>query len=355
MNILVTGGAGFIGGNFIRWMRKNAPEHRIINVDALTYAGNLESLSDIPESESYRFVRADIRDRAKMDEVFRDYSITSVVNFAAESHVDRSIVDPEVFLTTNIIGTQVLLDTAKKHWKSTPDDKYSREYLSGAKFLQVSTDEVYGALGKEGKFSETTALSPNSPYSAAKASADLVCRAYYETFGLPLNITRCSNNYGPYQFPEKLIPLMIHNCMQGKPLPVYGDGMQIRDWLHVSDHCSAIYTVLTKGTSGEIYNIGGNNERANIEIIRQIIRTLGASETLISYVKDRPGHDRRYAIDNTKITSLLGWRPAYTFEQGLSETIEWYRRNTTWMERVLTGEYADYYDRMYTPSFRKDE
>ena len=352
MNILVTGGAGFIGGNFIRWMRNNAPEHRLVNVDTLTYAGNLESLSDIPEDERYHFIRADIRDRAKIDEIFRTYAITHVVNFAAESHVDRSIVDPEVFLTTNIIGTQVLLDTAKKNWKLDPEDKYSREFQKGVKFLQVSTDEVYGALGKEGMFTEATPLSPNSPYSAAKAGADLVCRAYFETFGLPLNITRCSNNYGPYQFPEKLIPLMIHNCMQEKPLPVYGDGMQIRDWLHVSDHCSAIYTVLTTGRLGEVYNIGGNNERANIEIVRRIIQTLGKSEQLISYVKDRPGHDRRYAIDNTKITTQLGWKPAYTFERGLDETISWYRENTGWMQRVLSGEYAAYYENMYAPSFR---
>ena len=351
MNLLVTGGAGFIGGNFIRWMRNHAPEHRLINVDALTYAGNLESLSDIPEDERYHFIRADIRDRAKMGEVFRDYSITHVVNFAAESHVDRSIVDPEVFLTTNIIGTQVLLDAAKQSWKLDPADKYSRAFQSDVKFLQVSTDEVYGALGKEGMFTETTPLSPNSPYSAAKASADLVCRAYFETFGLPLNITRCSNNYGPYQFPEKLIPLMIHNCMEGKPLPVYGDGMQIRDWLHVSDHCSAIYTVLTKGEVGEVYNIGGNNERANIEIVRQIIRAMGASESLITYVKDRPGHDRRYAIDNTKITSRLGWQPAYTFERGIEETIRWYCGHTDWMNRVLSGEYTAYYEDMYRPSF----
>lgn len=355
MNILVTGGAGFIGGNFIRWMRSHAPEHRLINVDALTYAGNLESLSDIPEDERYCFLRADIRDRARMDEVFREYAISHVVNFAAESHVDRSIVDPEVFLTTNIIGTQVLLDAAKKNWKLDSEDKYSRAFRPDVKYLQVSTDEVYGALGREGMFTETTPLSPNSPYSAAKASADLVCRAYFETFGLPLNITRCSNNYGPYQFPEKLIPLMIHNCMQGKPLPVYGDGMQIRDWLHVSDHCSAIYAVLTRGEVGEVYNIGGNNERANIDIVRQIVRTLGASEQLITYVKDRPGHDRRYAIDNTKITSRLGWKPAYTFEQGLDETIAWYRANTGWMERVLSGEYAAYYERMYRPSFQQAE
>ena len=351
MNLLVTGGAGFIGGNFIRWMRNHAPEHHLINVDALTYAGNLESLSDISEDEHYHFIRADIRDRAKMGKIFRDYAITHVVNFAAESHVDRSIVDPEVFLTTNIIGTQVLLDAAKQSWKLDPADKYSRAFQPDVKFLQVSTDEVYGALGKEGMFTETTPLSPNSPYSAAKASADLVCRAYFETFGLPLNITRCSNNYGPYQFPEKLIPLMIHNCMEGKPLPVYGDGMQIRDWLHVSDHCSAIYTVLTKGEVGEVYNIGGNNERANIEIVRQIIRAMGASEDLITYVKDRPGHDRRYAIDNTKITSRLGWQPAYTFERGIEETISWYCGHTDWMNRVLSGEYTAYYEDMYRPSF----
>lgn len=353
MNILVTGGAGFIGSNFVRWMKQNAPEHRIVNVDALTYAGNLESLSDIKQDEGYRFIRADIRDRAKMDEVFAQFDITHVVNFAAESHVDRSIVDPEIFLTTNILGTQALLDTAKKHWKIAPEDKYSREYRANVKFLQVSTDEVYGALGKEGKFTETTPLSPNSPYSAAKAGADLVCRAYYETFGLPLNITRCSNNYGPYQFPEKLIPLMIHNCMQGKPLPVYGDGMQVRDWLHVSDHCSALYAVLTRGEAGEVYNIGGNNERANLDIVRLILRTLGRGEELITYVKDRPGHDRRYAIDNAKITSKLGWSPCYTFEEGIQETIAWYQNNPVWLEHVLSGAYADYYERMYAPSFLK--
>lgn len=347
MNLLVTGGAGFIGSNFIRWIRANAPENKIVNVDALTYAGNLESLSDIPLDDSYVFVRADIRDRAKMEEVFAAYDITHVVNFAAESHVDRSIVDPEVFLTTNIVGTQALLDAAKKSWNLAPGDKYSRAYREGVRFLQVSTDEVYGALGKEGKFTEQTPLSPNSPYSAAKAGADFVCRAYYETFGMPLNITRCSNNYGPYQFPEKLIPLMIHNCMQGKPLPVYGDGMQIRDWLHVSDHCSAIYTVLTQGIPGEVYNIGGNNERANVEIVHKILDAFGLDDSLIQHVKDRPGHDRRYAIDNTKITTTLGWSPAYTFERGMDETIAWYREHTDWMEHIISGAYADYYERMY--------
>ena len=347
MNLLVTGGAGFIGSNFIRWIRANAPGNKIVNVDALTYAGNLESLSDIPLDDSYVFVRADIRDRAKMEEVFAEYDITHVVNFAAESHVDRSIVDPEVFLTTNIVGTQALLDAAKKSWNLAPGDKYSRAYREGVRFLQVSTDEVYGALGKEGKFTEQTPLSPNSPYSAAKAGADFVCRAYYETFGMPLNITRCSNNYGPYQFPEKLIPLMIHNCMQGKPLPVYGDGMQVRDWLHVSDHCSAIYTVLTQGIPGEVYNIGGNNERANVEIVHKILDAFGLDDSLIQHVKDRPGHDRRYAIDNTKITTTLGWSPAYTFERGMDETIAWYREHTDWMEHIISGAYADYYERMY--------
>lgn len=346
-NILVTGGAGFIGSNFIKMMLDKHPEYKIINVDLLTYAGNLENLSDIADNPNYHFIRADIRDRAKIDEIFTSYGIDTVVNFAAESHVDRSIVEPEVFLTTNIIGTQVLLDVAKKHWKLNPEDKYCKEYKSGEKFLQVSTDEVYGALGPTGMFVETMPLCPNSPYSASKASADLIVRAYHETFGMPMNITRCSNNYGPYQFPEKLIPLMINNCLNDKDLPVYGDGMQIRDWLHVTDHCSAIDTVLHKGLDGEVYNIGGNNEKANIEIVKLIIATLGKSESLIKYVKDRPGHDRRYAIDNTKITTQLGWTPAYTFEKGMQETIEWYLDNTRWIENIVSGDYVEYYEKMY--------
>ncbi len=347
MNILVTGGAGFIGANFIHFLHREHPEHKVVNVDKLTYAGNLNNLTDIAEGETYRFIKGDIRDRSAMAEVFSNYDITHVVNFAAESHVDRSITDPEVFLTTNILGTQALLDTAKNHWKAAPSDPYSREYRPGVKFLQVSTDEVYGALGKTGLFTEQTPLSPNSPYSAAKASADMVCRAYHATFGMPLNITRCSNNYGPYQFPEKLIPLMINNCLEGKSLPVYGDGMQIRDWLHVYDHCTAIYRVLTAGEIGEVYNIGGNNEKANLDIVRLIIKTLGKDESLITYVKDRPGHDRRYAIDNTKITTKLGWKPSYTFEQGITETIAWYQANEEWLNTVLSGAYQDYYDRMY--------
>ncbi len=347
MQILVTGGAGFIGSNFVRFLREKHPDAAVINVDLLTYAGNLDNLTGVEECDRYRFIRADIRDRAAMERIFAEYDITHVVNFAAESHVDRSIVDPEVFLTTNILGTSVLLDTAKKHWKLDPDDKYSRAYRADVKFLQVSTDEVYGALGPEGKFTERTPLSPNSPYSAAKASADMIARAYHETFGLPVNITRCSNNYGPYQFPEKLIPLMICNCLAGKPLPVYGDGMQVRDWLHVFDHCAAIFTVLTQGKAGEVYNIGGNNERANIEIVKLILRTLGRDESLIAFVKDRPGHDRRYAIDNAKITTELGWSPAYTFEDGMAETIRWYLDNRAWTERILSGAYLTYYEEMY--------
>ncbi len=256
-------------------------------------------------------------------------------------------MEPEIFLNTNIVGTQILLDCAKKQWKVYPDDKYSKDYKPGVKFLQVSTDEVYGALGKTGKFVEDMPLLPNSPYSASKASADLMVRAYHETFGLPMNITRCSNNYGPNQFPEKLIPLMINNCMSDKKLPVYGDGMQVRDWLHVADHCSAIDTILHSGKMGEVYNIGGNNEKANIEIVKIILETLGKSDNLIQYVKDRPGHDRRYAIDNTKITTELGWSPAYTFEIGIKETIEWYVENRGWVERILNGDYSSYYEKMY--------
>jgi len=347
-NILVTGGAGFIGSNFLKLMLNKYPDYRIVNVDILTYAGNLENIKDIADNFNYTFIRADIRDRSAIDDIFKSFEIDTVVNFAAESHVDRSIEDPEVFLTTNILGTQVLLDTAKKCWKVNQGDKYCKNYKPGVKFLQVSTDEVYGALGAEGLFVETMPLMPNSPYSASKASADLIVRAYSETFALPINITRCSNNYGQYQFPEKLIPLMLNNCLNEKALPVYGDGMQIRDWLHVSDHCSAIDTVLHKGLDGEIYNVGGNNEKANIEIVKLIIETLGKSEELIKYVQDRPGHDRRYAIDNSKITTQLGWKPAYTFEQGMKETIEWYLKNSVWIKNIISGEYVKYYDQMYS-------
>lgn len=345
-NILVTGGAGFIGSNFVKTMLENH-EYNIVNLDLLTYAGNLENLRDIKNNERYTFVKGDIRDFEIVDEIFTEHKIDTVVHFAAESHVDRSIEEPQIFITTNILGTQNLLDIAKNHWKINPKDKYCRKFKDGVKFLHVSTDEVYGALGATGMFTETTPLAPNSPYSASKAGSDLIVRAYYETFGMPVNITRCSNNYGPYQFPEKLIPLMINNCKNNKKLPVYGDGMQIRDWLHVKDHCTAIDKVLHNGKCGEIYNIGGNNEKANIEIVNLIIKALDKSENLIEYVKDRPGHDRRYAIDNTKITRDLSWEPSYTFEDGIKETIEWYLENEGWMQSIVSGDYLDYYQQMY--------
>ena len=349
--MLVTGGAGFIGSNFIQYVLDGHQDvDLLVNLDLLTYAGNLENLMPVEKDSRYVFVQSDVRDRRLVERLFEKYDFDTVVHLAAESHVDRSIVEPEIFLTTNIVGTQTLLDGAKAHWKVHPKDKYSREYKAGVKYLQVSTDEVYGALGKTGMFTETTPLSPNSPYSASKASADLIVRAYHETYGMPVNITRCSNNYGPYQFPEKLIPLMIHNALNDEPLPVYGDGMQVRDWLHVKDHCAAICTVLEKGRVGEIYNIGGNNERANLEIVRLILRELDKPESLITHVQDRPGHDRRYAIDNTKITTELGWKPAYTFERGMAETIRWYLENLDWVERVTSGEYKNYYARMYGQS-----
>lgn len=331
MNMLVTGGAGFIGSNFVHYILKPGRGcELLVDLDALTYAGNLENLKAVENDPRYVFVKGDVRDKALVDKLFSEYNFDMVVHFAAESHVDRSITEPELFLTTNIIGTQTLLDAAKRHWNLEPENKYSRAYKPGVKYLQVSTDEVYGALGKTGMFTETTPLSPNSPYSASKASADLIVRAYHETYGLPVNITRCSNNYGPYQFPEKLIPLMIHNTSKDKPLPIYGDGMQVRDWLHVKDHCSAIRTVLREGRVGEVYNFGGNNEKANLEIVRLILRELGKPESLITYLQDRPGHDRRYAIDNTKITTELGWEPKYTFERGIHETIQWYLEHRDW-------------------------
>lgn len=347
-NILVTGGAGFIGSNFIRFMLAKYKDIKLINADLLTYAGNLENLKDIYDNPNYIFIHLDIREKNRIYELFRTYDIDTVVNFAAESHVDRSIIDPESFLTTNIFGTHVLLDSAMKYWKNESDNKYCREYRPGVKFLQVSTDEVYGALGETGMFTEETPLRPNSPYSASKASADLLVRAYHETYSLPINITRCSNNYGPYQFPEKLIPLMINNCLNNRKLPVYGDGLQVRDWLHVYDHCCAIDTVLRKGENGEIYNVGGNNEKTNIEIVELIISTLGKSKSLVEYVIDRPGHDRRYAIDNTKITTELGWNPVYSFEKGIRETIEWYTSNISWINNIVSGDYLKYYKMMYS-------
>lgn len=350
-NILVTGGAGFIGSNFVKLILETMPTVNLVNLDLLTYAGNLENLTDVENHPNYIFAKGCITDASFIEALFEEHQFDAVVNFAAESHVDRSIEDPGVFVRTNVLGTQVLLDTAKKHWQVGKDEFGYPVYKEGVKYLQVSTDEVYGTLGKTGMFTETTPLSPNSPYSSSKAGADLLVRAYSETFKLPVNITRCSNNYGPYQFPEKLIPLMISNTLEDKHLPVYGDGMQIRDWLHVKDHCVAIATVLEKGQLGEVYNIGGNNEKANIEIVKLILSALNKDESLIRYVKDRLGHDRRYAIDNSKITAELGWSPAYTFETGMAETIQWYLNNLEWTNRTRTGAYQEYYNNMYGNKF----
>lgn len=320
MKIVVTGGAGFIGSNFIRYMLSQHPNDEFINVDKLTYAGNSGNLSEVRTNPKYRFVKADIRDRAALEPLFKE-GVDAVVNFAAESHVDRSILQPELFVLTNVAGTQTLLDL-------------SRQY-GVVKFVQVSTDEVYGTLGATGLFTEESPLQPNSPYSASKAGADLMVRAYYETFGLPINITRCSNNYGPYQYPEKLIPLIIYNALHNKPLPVYGDGLNVRDWLYVEDHCRAVDLVLRQGVDGEIYNIGGHNERNNLQVIRTILSELNKPETLIQHIKDRPGHDRRYAINADKIRKELGWAPQYHYESGIRETIRWYQENMAWVEQVL--------------------
>ncbi|MCG6794636.1 dTDP-glucose 4,6-dehydratase [Anoxybacillus geothermalis] len=333
MNLLVTGGAGFIGSNFVRYMLNKYPEYKIVNYDLLTYAGNLENLKDIQENPRYVFVRGDIRNYQLVDYIVKSHHIDVIVNFAAESHVDRSISDPSVFVKTNVLGTQVLLDVAKAN--------------SIQKYVQISTDEVYGSLGDTGYFTEETPLAPNSPYSASKASADLLVRAYHETYGLNVNITRCSNNYGPYHFPEKLIPLMITNALEGKELPIYGDGQNIRDWLHVKDHCAAIDLVIHKGKPGEVYNIGGHNERTNNEIVHLIVEKLGVSKSLIKYVSDRPGHDRRYAIDPAKIMTELGWKPQYTFDKGIEETIQWYINNRDWWKRIKSGEYMAYYQKQY--------
>jgi dTDP-glucose 4,6-dehydratase len=324
LKLLVTGGAGFIGSNFIHYMRREHPDYEIINVDLLTYAGNLDNLEGIEGTPGYRFVRADIADRAAMEPIFRE-GVDVVVNFAAESHVDRSIAQPDVFVRTNVLGTQTLLEL-------------SRQYKV-QKFVQISTDEVYGTLGPEGLFTEETPLAPNSPYSASKAGADLLVRAYHETYGLPVNITRCSNNYGPYQFPEKLIPLMIRQALADQPLPVYGDGLNIRDWLYVEDHCSAIDLVIHKGRIGEIYNVGGRNERTNLQVVRTILQVLGKPESLITFVEDRPGHDRRYAIDAEKIRRELGWKPQHDYESGIRATIRWYLEHQEWLKRIETGAY----------------
>ncbi len=347
-SILVTGGAGFIGSNFIIYMLDKYNNYRIINMDNLTYAGNLENLKNCEKNANYCFVNGDICDKEKVEAVFREENISYVVNFAAESHVDRSILDPEVFVRTNINGTLNLLNVSKMFWSN---QEYAKN--RNKKLLQVSTDEVYGSLGTTGYFVETTPLDPHSPYSASKAGADMLVKAYFDTYGFPINITRCSNNYGPYQFPEKLIPLIINNALNKKPLPVYGDGLNIRDWLYVEDHCAAIDIVMHKGKIGEIYNIGGHNEKTNIYIVKKIISFLKEnvdstiSDDLIKYVEDRKGHDRRYGIDPEKIKNELGWYPKTSFDVGIEKTISWYLDNSEWMKSVTSGEYQNYYDNMY--------
>lgn len=324
--ILVTGGAGFIGSNFVHFLLDSDSGYKIVNLDALTYAGNPDNLTSLENNPGYEFVKGSIDDSALVTELFKNHDFDAVVHFAAESHVDRSITGPEAFVKTNVLGTQILLQTAKNAWQDRFDKK---------RFVHISTDEVYGSLGPSGFFTEKTPLAPNSPYSASKAGSDLLVRAFYETYNFPALITRCSNNYGPYQFPEKLIPLTITNALRDLPLPVYGDGKNVRDWLFVNDHCAAIKLVLEKGTPGKVYNIGGNNEWHNIDIVKLICAELGKPESLITYVKDRLGHDRRYAIDASFIKSELGWSPSVTFEQGIKKTIQWYLDNQQWWKAIL--------------------
>ncbi|MDR3011631.1 MAG: dTDP-glucose 4,6-dehydratase [Chitinispirillales bacterium] len=333
---LITGGAGFIGSNFIIHIIKNRVDCHIVNYDLLTYAGNLENLSGVMNDPRYVFIKGDICDQAAVKKMFDDYDFDAVIHFAAESHVDKSITGPSQFVTTNVLGTQVLLQTAREAWTAA-DTNANAGGINNRRFIHVSTDEVYGTLGETGYFTESTPLAPNSPYSASKAGSDLLARAYFETFGFPAIITRCSNNYGPYQFPEKLIPLMIANALHDKPLPVYGDGLNVRDWLYVNDHCLAIEAILNKGVPGEVYNIGGNNEKRNIDIVKLILAELGKPETLITFVEDRLGHDRRYAIDAAKIKNELGWEPSVNFETGIRETIKWYLSNRDWWEKLITA------------------
>lgn len=336
MNIIVTGGAGFIGSNFVFHMLKKYPDYRIICLDKLTYAGNLSTLAPVMDNPNFRFVKADICDREAVDKLFEEEHPDIVVNFAAESHVDRSIEDPGIFLQTNIIGTSVLMDACRKYGIQ--------------RYHQVSTDEVYGDLPLDRPdlfFTEETPIHTSSPYSSSKAAADLLVLAYHRTYGLPVTISRCSNNYGPYHFPEKLIPLMISRALADEELPVYGNGENVRDWLHVSDHCEAIDLIIHKGKVGEVYNIGGHNERTNLQVVQTILKALDKPESLIKYVKDRPGHDRRYAIDPTKIETELGWKPKYNFDTGIAQTIQWYLDNEDWWKHIISGEYQNYFAEMY--------
>lgn len=336
MKILVTGGAGFIGGNFVHYMVNRYPEDMIVNLDLLTYAGNLETLKPVENKPNYKFIKGDIADRKFVFELFQKEGFDAVVNFAAESHVDRSIENPTIFVTTNVLGTTTLLDASKE--------------FGVKRYHQVSTDEVYGDLPLDRPdlfFTEATPLHTSSPYSSSKASADLFVLAYYRTFGLPVTISRCSNNYGPYHFPEKLIPLMISRALANEPLPVYGTGENVRDWLYVEDHCAAIDLILRHGRIGEVYNVGGHNERTNLEVVKTILKVLNKPESLIRYVKDRPGHDMRYAIDPTKLENKLGWKPEYNFDTGIRQTIEWYLNNKEWWQNIISGEYTKYFDKMY--------
>lgn len=337
MNILVTGGAGFIGGNFVHYMLDKYSDYRIVCVDALTYAGNLSTLENVLDNQNFRFVKADIADRIAIEKLFNEEKFDIVVNFAAESHVDRSIENPEIFLKTNILGTSVLMDMCRKY--------------GNIRYHQVSTDEVYGDLPLDRPelfFTEETPIHTSSPYSSSKAGADLLVQAYYRTYGLPITISRCSNNYGPYHFPEKLIPLMIANALADKPLPVYGDGLNVRDWLYVEDHCRAIDLIIHEGRIGEVYNVGGHNEMANIDIVKIILKELGKPESLIKFVADRKGHDMRYAIDPSKIHKELGWLPETMFADGIKKTIKWYLDNKKWWQDIISGEYQHYYDKMYS-------
>lgn len=345
---LVTGGAGFIGSNFIKYILREHEDIRVINFDKLTYAGNLENLKGVEHDDRYSFIKGDICDSSVVSKILKDYDIDFIVNFAAETHVDRSIEGPGVFVSTNIQGTLNLLNCAREAWM------LGEGYIEGKRFLQVSTDEVYGALGNEGFFTEDTPLNPHSPYSASKAGADMMVMAFHDTHGMPVNITRCSNNYGPNQFPEKLIPLVINNSLNKRDIPVYGDGLNVRDWLYVDDHCSALDSVLHKGVIGQVYNIGGHNERTNIHIVKTIISYLNEkadediNESLIKYVQDRKGHDRRYGIDPEKIGRELGWQPVTCFEDGIKITIDWYLKNAEWLKGVTSGDYQSYYERMYS-------